>query len=88
MQKYSRIIFSCSGWSPYSKGGLGCSGCGKFELLDKNITLVDTPGVSDINEQRCEVTYGFVPKANAVIFLLDAVAPLKATEKEFIEEKT
>ena len=21
MQKYSRIIFSCSGWSPYSKGG-------------------------------------------------------------------
>lgn len=58
-----------------------------LNLLDKNITLVDTPGVSDINEQRCEVTYGFVPKANAVIFLLDAVAPLKATEKEFIEEK-
>ena len=36
MQKYSRIIFSCSGWSPYSKGVLGCSGCGKFELLCLN----------------------------------------------------
>ena len=36
MQKYSRIIFSCSGWSPYSKGGLGCSGCGKFEDINKN----------------------------------------------------
>lgn len=58
-----------------------------IELLKNHIVLVDTPGVSDLNNQRCEVTYGFVPKANAVIFLLDAVSPLKATEKEFIEEK-
>lgn len=57
------------------------------ELLANNVMLVDTPGVSDINDQRCEVTYGFVPKANIVIFLLDAVSPLKATEYEFIEEK-
>ena len=36
MQKYSRKIFSCSGWSPHRKGGLGCSGCGKFEDINKN----------------------------------------------------
>ena len=58
-----------------------------LELLHNRIVLVDTPGVSDINEQRCEVTYQFIPKANAVIFLLDANSPLKKTERDFIEEK-
>lgn len=58
-----------------------------LEMLKNNVVLVDTPGVSDINEQRSEVTYGFIPKANAVIFLLDSRSPLKRTEKEFIEEK-
>lgn len=48
--------------------------------------IVDTPGVSDINEQRCEVTYRFLPKANAILFLLDANSPLKKTEKEFIDQ--
>ena len=43
--------------------------------------------MSDLNEQRCEVTYNFIPKANAVIFLLDANSPLKKTEMEFVEEK-
>lgn len=57
------------------------------DLLKNNIVLVDTPGVSDINESRCEVTYRFIPKANAVLFLLDANSPLKKTEKEFLEEK-
>lgn len=58
-----------------------------FRLLENNIVIVDTPGVSDLNEQRCEVTYNFIPKANAVIFLLDANSPLKKTEMEFVEEK-
>ena len=58
-----------------------------FKILENNIIIVDTPGVSDLNEQRCEVTYNFIPKANAVVFLLDANSPLKKTEMEFIEEK-
>lgn len=56
------------------------------EILKDNIVIVDTPGVSDINEQRVQVTYDFIPRANAVIFLLDATSPLKRTEKEFIDE--
>lgn len=56
------------------------------EILKDNIVIVDTPGVSDINENRVQVTYDFIPRANAVIFLLDATSPLKKTEKEFIEE--
>lgn len=57
------------------------------ELLKNRVVLVDTPGVSDLNEQRCEVTYQFLPHANAVIFLLDATAPLKGTEQEFISKR-
>ena len=65
----------------YIKIGYPC------ELLKNRIVLVDTPGVSDLNEQRSEITYRFVPKANAILFLLDANSPLKGTEKDFIEEK-
>lgn len=57
------------------------------DFLKNNITLVDTPGVSDLSEQRAEITYSYIPKANAVVFLLDAASPLKATEYSFIEEK-
>ncbi len=56
------------------------------EILKRNVVIVDTPGVSDINEQRCEVTYRFLPKANAILFLLDANSPLKKTEKDFIDQ--
>lgn len=59
-------------------------GC-QAPILKHKVVIVDTPGVSDINEQRVQVTYDFIPKANAVVFLLDATAPLKLSEKEFIE---
>jgi small GTP-binding protein len=57
------------------------------DILKNKLVIVDTPGVDDINESRSEVTYRFIPKANAVIFLLDAKSPLKKTEKEFIDSK-
>ena len=65
----------------YIKIGYPC------ELLKNRVVLVDTPGVADLNEQRSEITYQFIPRANAVLFVLDANAPLKKTEKEFIEER-
>ncbi len=54
------------------------------EILTGNVTLVDTPGVNDLNEQRADVTYGYVPRADAVIFLLDAGQALKDSEREFL----
>ena len=32
------------------------------DILQQNVVIVDTPGVSDINEQRCEVTHRFLPR--------------------------
>ena len=54
------------------------------DLLQNNVVLVDTPGVNDLNEQRAEVTYGYVPRADAVVFLLDAGQALKDSEREFL----
>ena len=56
------------------------------QLLKENVVLVDTPGVQDLDEHRVQVTYDFLPKANAVIMLLDATSPMTRSEKEFIEE--
>ncbi|MEZ4407487.1 MAG: dynamin family protein, partial [Polyangiales bacterium] len=39
------------------------------ELLRDRVTLVDTPGVNDLNLQRAEITYGYVPRADGVVFL-------------------
>jgi GTP-binding protein EngB required for normal cell division len=55
-------------------------------LLDSRLTLVDTPGVNDINEQRAEITYGYLPRADAAVFLLDATQILTASERQFLEE--
>lgn len=53
-------------------------------ILKDNVVLVDTPGVNDLNEQRAEVTYGYVPRADAVLFLLDAGQALKDSERVFL----
>jgi GTPase SAR1 family protein/polyhydroxyalkanoate synthesis regulator phasin len=56
-------------------------------FLRGQITVVDTPGVNDINEQRADITYGYVPRADAALFLLDATQILTASERRFIEER-
>ncbi len=57
------------------------------KLLENHVVLVDTPGVNDLNEQRAEVTYGYVPRADAVVFLLDAGQALKDSEREFLRSR-
>ena len=57
-----------------------------LELLRERIVLVDTPGVFDLSEQNANVTYNFIPKADTIIFVLDATSPLKKSERDFILE--
>jgi GTP-binding protein EngB required for normal cell division len=56
-------------------------------LLENRLTIVDTPGVNDINDQRAEITYGYLPRADAAVFLLDATQILTASERQFLEER-
>ncbi|MFO0646846.1 MAG: dynamin family protein [Polyangiales bacterium] len=57
------------------------------EILRDKVTLVDTPGVNDLNLQRAEITYGYVPRADAVVFLLDAGQILKESERKFLRDR-
>ena len=57
------------------------------ELLRERIVLVDTPGVNDLSLQRADITYSYIPKSDAVLFLLDAGQPLKESERVFLTEK-
>ena len=57
------------------------------EILKDKVTLVDTPGVNDLNLQRAEITYGYVPRADAVVFLLDAGQILKESERKFLRDR-
>jgi ribosome biogenesis GTPase A len=56
-------------------------------VLRDRLTIIDTPGVNDINEQRAEITYGTLPRADAAVFLLDATQILTASERQFLEER-
>ncbi len=56
-------------------------------LLRERIVLVDTPGVNDLSHQRADITYGYIPKSDAVLFLLDAGQILKESERVFLQEK-
>jgi hypothetical protein len=49
--------------------------------------LVDTPGVNDLSLQRADITYSYIPRADAVLFLLDAGQILKESERVFLERQ-
>lgn len=56
-------------------------------LLADSLVLVDTPGVNDISRQKVEITYGYVPKADVILYVLDATQVLKKSEITFIKER-
>ncbi|MEJ7733256.1 MAG: dynamin family protein [Polyangiaceae bacterium] len=57
------------------------------ELLRERVVLVDTPGVNDLSLQRADITYSYIPRSDAVLFLLDAGQPLKESERVFLHDK-
>ena len=62
---------------------VGCSA----EILKDQTVLVDTPGVNDLSLSRAEITYDYIPRADAVLFVLDAGQPLKESERDFLEKQ-
>lgn len=56
-------------------------------FLKERLVLVDTPGVNDLSLQRADVTYNYIPRADAVLFVIDAGQPLKESERVFLQEK-
>jgi ribosome biogenesis GTPase A/uncharacterized coiled-coil protein SlyX len=56
-------------------------------LLEERIVLVDTPGVNDLSLQRADITYSYIPRSDAVLFLIDAGQPVKESERAFLHDK-
>ena len=47
--------------------------------------IVDTPGINDTDKDREFITYEYAPKADAMVFVLDASRGFTRFEKEFFE---
>lgn len=56
-------------------------------LCKNNCVLVDTPGVNDIDHRNTEVTYKYIPNADAIIFLVDPDQVFTNSEKVFLKSK-
>ncbi len=57
------------------------------ELLADGLVIVDTPGVNDISQQKAEITYGYVPRADVVVYVFDASQAMKRSEVTFIRDR-
>lgn len=57
------------------------------EVLKNSLVLVDTPGVNDISRQKVEITYGYLPRADVILYVLDATQVLKKSEVTFIRDR-
>lgn len=54
------------------------------EWLQGGIRLVDTPGIGSVHRHNTEVTYRYLPRADAVIFVASADQPLSRAELDFL----
>ncbi|EOR19896.1 dynamin family protein [Clostridium sartagoforme] len=56
-------------------------------LCKNNCVLVDTPGVNDIDSSNTEITYNYIPYADAIIFLIDPDQVFTSSEKFFLKSR-
>ncbi len=55
-------------------------------LLAGGVALIDTPGVASVYEHNTQVTYDFLPKIDAAIFVTSPEPPLTSAEIEFLRD--
>ncbi len=56
------------------------------EYLRDGVYLIDTPGVGSTFENNTEVTYNYLPKVDAAVFLLSVDPPISQSEIEFLKD--
>ena len=58
------------------------------DLLSDKVVFVDTPGVNSINDSHTDITFGYLPKSQFVLFVVDINhGGLTRSELEFIKNK-
>jgi len=56
------------------------------QYLKDGVYLIDTPGVGSTFENNTEMTYNFLPKVDAALFLLAVDPPISQSEIAFLED--
>lgn len=56
--------------------------------LSGGVTLIDTPGVAGVYAHNTQVTYDFLPRIDAAIFVTSPEPPLTSAEIEFLPDLT
>jgi len=54
--------------------------------LRDGVRLIDTPGVGSIYEHNTDVSYQYLPKSDAALFLLSVDQPLSKAERDFLKD--
>ena len=57
-----------------------------LDLCKNGVEIIDTPGTNDLDEEREEITYTFMPQADAAVMLLSAKQPFSESERVFLKE--
>ncbi len=55
------------------------------DWLKSGVRLVDTPGIGSVYQHNTDETYRFLPKADAVLFLLSVDQPVSRMEYDFLK---
>lgn len=56
-----------------------------IRFLPAGVTVLDTPGLGSLYAAHAQVTERFLPMADAAIFVLDSLEPIKAAELDILE---
>lgn len=59
---------------------------GPFPGLDRGTVLVDTPGAGSLHEHHDALLHGYIPRADAVIFLVTTRMPLDQDELDLLQQ--
>ena len=57
------------------------------EQLKRGLVLVDTPGVGGLYTRHTDITYEFIPNADAIVYVSDALQPLSEEDLKFIKDR-
>ena len=57
-----------------------------IRFLPKGVSILDTPGLGALYAGHAQITYRFVPEADAVIFVLESGQPIIEDDLKFIEQ--
>ncbi len=56
------------------------------EKLKEGFVFVDTPGIGSLNFEHAQITYGFLPNADVLLFVSDLLNPLTDSELKFLNK--